>query len=116
MAFVAISPAVGVTPADLQVFNDAWMTPAARARDLSRATHNFIDAFAPAVWITGDDMQAMVRMYELTRDPIYLDHLGDLSRLVLSYRDDRRTEVPHVVDAFIGQVMPAWDQLGVGSG
>lgn len=116
MAFVTISPGVGVTPADLQVFNETWMTPAARAGDLSRATHNFIDAFAPGVWITGDDMQAMVRMFELTRDPIYLDHLGDLSRLVLSYRDDRRTDVPHVVDAFIGQVMPAWDQLGVGSG
>jgi len=116
MAFVTISGGLGVTPADLQAFNDAWMTPEARAGDIARATQNFTDPFTPGVWITGDDMQAMVRMYDLTHDRFYLDHLRDLSRLVLSFRDDRRTDVPRAVDAFTGQVMPAWDQLGVPSG
>jgi hypothetical protein len=115
MAFVRISDGLGVTAADLQAFNDAWMSPEAREGDIARATQNFTDPFTPGVWITGDDMQAMVRMYELTHDRLYLDHLRRLSRLVLSFRDDRRTDV-RAVDAFTEQVMPAWDQRGVPSG
>ena len=55
-------------------------------------------------------------MYDLTHNRIYLDHLRDLSRVVLSFRDDRRGEQPRAVDAFLGQVMPAWDQRGVACG
>ena len=61
MAFVTISHGLGVTAADLQAFNDAWMTDVARGGDISRATQNFTDPFTPGSWITGDDMQAMVR-------------------------------------------------------
>jgi len=50
-------------------------------------------------------MEAMVRMYDLTRDPRYLAHLRDLSRLVLDYRDDRRQDrVPSREDPFRGVV------------
>jgi hypothetical protein len=92
------------------------MNADARGGDIARATQNFTDPFTPGTWITGEDMEAMVRMYDLTHDRIYLDHLRDLSRLVLSYRDDRRNDNPRVLDAFTGQVMPAWDQRGVSCG
>ena len=62
MAFVTISDGLGVTAADLQAFNDAWMTGEARRGDIARATENFTVPFTPGTWITGDDMQAMVRL------------------------------------------------------
>ena len=37
----------------------------------------------------GERMAAMVRMYDLTHDTRYLDHLFDLIEIVLRYRDDR---------------------------
>ena len=58
-------------------------------------------------------MTAMTRMYELTRDPRYLDHLRDLIGIALAYRDDhypgnpdpacKRCE-PHPADDFRGNV------------
>lgn len=55
-------------------------------------------------------------MYDLTHDRAYLDHLRKLSRVVLDFRDDRRTDRPRVEDPFRGRVMPAWGAHRVSSG
>lgn len=55
-------------------------------------------------------------MYGVTHDRACLDHLRDLSRVVLEFRDDRRTDRPSVEDAFHGRVMAAWGVAGVGTG
>jgi hypothetical protein len=102
---------LGVTPADVQAFNQAWMTPDARAGHINGARDDFTNYFLPGAWTTGEVMEAMVRMYDLTHDRLYLDHLRELSLLVLSYRDDRR--MPRRKDPFRDQLMPAWGARGV---
>src|SRR4029450_929875 len=39
-------------------------------------------------WGIGDDANAMVRLWELTRDPQYLAHLKSIAETTLRYRDD----------------------------
>ena len=39
-------------------------------------------------WGVFDDAAAMVRMFELTRDHKYLDHLRDVNGVALTFRDD----------------------------
>jgi len=106
-----------VSAEDLQAFNQAWMTKAARDQDIDNAQYAFTFDYLRNAWGTGEDMVAMVRMYDLTHDFAYLDHLRRLAKLVLSSRDDRRTgNKAGRRDAFRGRVMPAWGAPGVASG
>lgn len=57
---VTVSPGSEVTPADLQTFNDAWMTRPTREATISWATHTFTNPFEPGAWTTADHMEAMV--------------------------------------------------------
>ena len=73
-------------------------------------------------WGVFDDASAMVRMFELTRDPKYLDHLRDVNGVALKFRDDHHpgdghpglnnpicmTCWPPIVDRVRGRVVPAW--------
>jgi hypothetical protein len=92
------------------------MTRAARDQDIAWATRNFTQPFEPGAWGTGETMEAMVRMYDLTHDWAHLDHLRALSSLVLGYRDGRRTDRPGVQDPLRGRVMQAWGAPSVSSG
>lgn len=113
---VTVSPGSAVTPADLQAFHERWMNPGARASDISDLTRNFTQPYPRGAWGAGEDMGAMVRMFDLTHDRAYLDHLREMSRLVLGFRDDWRTDKPGRREPFHGRVMPAWGSSGVGSG
>ena len=106
----------GVKSPDVVAFDQAWMTAAAKEGSLSGVREDFTNQFLPGYWKWGEAMEAMVRMYDLTHDREYLNHLRDLSRVVLDYRDDHRTDRPGVQDPFRGQVMPAWGGRGVNYG
>jgi hypothetical protein len=115
--FITVSPGSVVTSADLQAFNERWISPEARDADIFQATFPFNNDYLRGAWGTGEDMEAMVRMYELTHDHAYLDHLRGLSNLVLSFRDDRRTDdKAGRREAFRGQVMAAWGAPGIAYG
>jgi hypothetical protein len=108
--FVTISPHPGVTDAEIQAFDEKWMTDGQRQIDLDFAE----DSLSTYAWsdpwgVGGELMAAMVRMYELTRRRVYLDHLYDLSVIALDYRDDGGKK-PAVEDRFRGRVMPAWGE------
>ena len=113
---ITIASGVGLLPAEVRAFDEAWMTPEARAARLDWATRVFTQPFEPGAWGVGEGMEAMARMFDLTHDLAYLDHLRDLARLVLDHRDDRRTDEPGRVDPFRGRVMPAWGAPSVASG
>jgi hypothetical protein len=63
---------------------------------------------------TAEVMSAMVLMYDLTHDRMYLDHLRELSHEVLKHRDDRRDPPP--VDQFTRRVMRAWGASHIAAG
>jgi hypothetical protein len=113
---VTVSPGSELTPEDVRMFNEAWMSEGKRGEALGWAHGAFTVPFEPGAWGTGEHMEAMVRMYDLTHDPAYLAHLRALARVVLDHRDDRRTDRPNVMDAFRGRVMPAWGAHRVSSG
>ena len=43
------------------------------------------------VWGVFDDASAMVRMFELTHERKYLDHLQKVNHLAFDFRDDQHT-------------------------
>jgi hypothetical protein len=75
-------------------------------------------------WSTAERMTAMMRMYELTQDLRYLDHLSQLIDLILFYRDDhypgnpdpacKRCE-PTPIDDFRGGHVAGWGGVQFGN-
>ncbi|MPY87565.1 MAG: PASTA domain-containing protein [Luteitalea sp.] len=112
MSFVKVSATLGVTAADLQAFNDRSMNPETMKTDVRVAGERAAGLLA-GIEDTSEIMGAMVYMYDLTQDRIYLDHLREMSREVLMNRDDHRGAP---VDAFTGRVMPAWGKSTVSFG
>ncbi len=112
MSFVTVSATLGVTAADLQAFNDRSMHQSVRDADVYWAGQRAA-GLASGIEDSTEIMGAMVYMYDLTQDRIYLDHLRDMSHEVLKNRDDRRTAL---ADWFVGRVMPAWGRRTVSFG
>jgi hypothetical protein len=81
-------------------------------------------------WDVGPRAEAMVRMFELTGDMRYLDHLRELAETALMYRDDKHlgpmpgdSLPPHrrplrmPIDHFYRQAgMPAWGERSIVTG
>ncbi|MGA8027242.1 MAG: hypothetical protein WB992_08845 [Bryobacteraceae bacterium] len=98
------------------------MQPADRATAVNGALCSFYFRFPPAVWGIEPRMTALSRMYELTGDRKYLDHMREFIELALTYRDDHydpgtapfpcgATSPPYPakpIDDFRGHVMPGW--------
>jgi hypothetical protein len=107
---VAISDGRNVTPQDIQNFDYMWMYPPLVAQTLDGFTSELQQSHSVVAWDIGERTEAMVHMYELTHDLRYLDHLRDIVRIVLTYRDDR---YGWHLDAFrpdLSTPMPAWGQ------
>jgi hypothetical protein len=85
---ITLSPGREITAGDIDQFNAKWMQPAERLDALLRANGNLYVRNDRIVWEVGDRMTAMARMYELTRDLQYLDHLCDFIETALRFRDD----------------------------
>ena len=126
---VTISPVSRVTAQDIAQFDARWMSAADLEQRLADHTHGLKNRQAMFVWGVFDDASAMVRMFELTHDPKYLNHLRAISHLALKFRDDQhlgddfppRPECPEevrnpiclncrppIVDRVRGKVVPAW--------
>jgi len=86
--FITVSPGRQVTADDVAKFNAQWMQPYQRNFWLGWAGGLLAARDPDGVWGTGERMAALVRMYELTRDQRYLDHLREFIQLALKYRDD----------------------------
>jgi hypothetical protein len=88
-AFITVSPGPTLTQEDLDQFDAKWMQPAQQDVAVARAAGNlYAQTHDAIVWETSERMEAMVRMYDLTRDPRYLDHLQEFVEWALVYRDD----------------------------
>ncbi len=128
-----------VTSDDIRRFDNKWMTQDQHDLFIS-VIHNafwvaydqFGIPFESVVWMIGERMAAMARMFDLTGASKYLDHLRELSNLVLLGRDDHidlqpepppqsipsfQPNPPSRADGIRGnRVMPAWGYKGVGAG
>ncbi len=102
--FITVSAGKQITPEDLAKFNGRWMQPNQRLAALSYAEGALKWRFDAGAWGTGEHMVAMSRMYELTRDRRYLDHLCELIKLALRFRDDQH---PGFQDPVTQEVFPA---------
>jgi hypothetical protein len=101
-----------VTAGDVQLFDELWMYPPLMASTLVDYANALQQSQTGWIWDIGERMQAMVHMYEVTHATRYLDHLRDIIDVVLTYRDDRRTDVQNF-DPFRADwpgPMPAWGQ------
>ncbi len=102
--FAAVSPGRTVTPTDLANFNAKWMRPEVRSAFIGdRATlsaghvvdmdnmHGWLYRQMPdrQAWDVSGRAEAMVRMFDLTGDMRYLDHLREITETALMYRDDK---------------------------
>lgn len=112
---LALSPGRRVVEEDLRQFDDQWMfgnQPQDKLRFYSdqMAAHNLAVS-----WEINERMLAMARMFELTRNTQYLDHMQAIIEVVLRYRDDALPNGEVHLDAFHPDrhtPMPAW---GTGS-
>jgi len=86
--FITVSLGRPITAEDIAKFNAQWMQPASIKQALDFATWTLQNRDPDGVWGTGERMAAMVRMFDLTQDTRYLDHLQDLIQVALKYRDD----------------------------
>ena len=129
---VTISPGSQVTAQDIAQFDARWMSAADCAKRLDDHKYGLKNRQVMFAWGVFDDASAMVRMFELTHDPRYLDYLRAVNRLALMFRDDQhpgddfppRPEFPPgsdgdnpvcincrpplLVDRVRGKVVPAW--------
>jgi hypothetical protein len=119
---VTISDGPEITADDIAAFDAKWMQPHDLATQLDGARCGLYVRDAAAAWGTEERMAAMVRMYELTHQMRYLDHLHDLIEAALQFRDDNydpangppfpacsATPTPKKpVDFLRGQNEPAW--------
>jgi hypothetical protein len=64
------------------------MKPADQAGQVNGALCVLFFRYAPGAWGTGEIMRALVRMYDLTHQIRYLDHLHEFTEVALKYRDD----------------------------
>ena len=110
--FIVVSPGRQVTADDITIFNEQWMQPFERQNALGFATYTLGNRDPDGVWGTGERMAALVRMYELTKDTRYLDHLHEFTQLALKFRDDLPfdgPEAPRPVEQIRNKVgVPAW--------
>ena len=121
-AIVTISPGPLATPEDVAQFDARWMNPEDLRQRLDEYRLRLTHRQAWIAWGVFNDAAAMVRMFELTRDPKYLDHLQAINGVALQFRDDQHpgdgfpggdnpicmTCRPPVVDGVRGGVVPAW--------
>jgi hypothetical protein len=107
---VTVSPSRQVTADDIAEFNEEWMQPWAIEAALGTATSRLFNKDSSGTTEVGERMAAMVRMFEVTHDTRYLDHLFDLIEIVLRYRDDRLFgSGPKVTDEIRNKVgLAAW--------
>lgn len=85
---ITVSPGRDITAEDRAEFNARHMQPYQRNLALARAHGNLYRQNPGIVWEVSERMEAMARMYDLTRDIYYLDHLKEFIELALLYRDD----------------------------
>ncbi|MDD1621872.1 MAG: hypothetical protein LUQ11_10370 [Methylococcaceae bacterium] len=112
---VTLSEGKKVRPWDIQQFDDRWMYPP--LLDLSGWEGALKKHSLPVAWELSERMRAMVRMYEITHERRYLDHLRDITEMVLQYRDDRHPTELHL-DEFLPRLrtpMPAWGTSSPGN-
>ena len=119
---VTISPEPRVTPEDITQFDARWMNPDDLKQRIAQYEVSLTHRQAWIAWGLFDDASAMVRLFELTGDHKYLDHLRDVSSVALTFRDDLHpgdgfpgrdnpicmTCWPPIVDRVRGRVVPAW--------
>jgi len=84
---VNISPGTQVSAQDVAQFDARWM-----GADLQKRLDDYNlflkNRQAWIAWGVADTTSAMIRMFELTRDWKYLNHLRDVDNIALKYRDD----------------------------
>jgi hypothetical protein len=118
--FITVSPGRQVTADDIAKFNQQWMQPFERQQALDFATSTLQNRDPDGVWGTGERMAAMVRMYELTFDKRYLDHLREFIQVALKFRDDLPLDGPdsiRPVDQIRNKAgIPGWGGSTVESG
>jgi hypothetical protein len=76
-----------VTAQDLAQFDIRWMG-AKRLQRLTDYEWALKNRQAWVAWGVADDAMGMVRLFEVTRDRKYLDHLRAVAEIALRYRDD----------------------------
>ena len=127
--FVSMSDSAQITAGDIAQFDEQWMKPADQSTHVQGALCIVFYRYAPGSWGTGEIMRSLVRMYDLTHQARYVDHLHQLTEVVLKYRDDNydagtppyqpgsdgaacgAASAPfpkQPVDAFRGKTEPGW--------
>ena len=120
--FITVSLGRQIAAEDIAKFNAQWMQPASIKQALDFATWTLQNRDPDGVWGTGERMAAMVRMFALTQDTRYLDHLQDLIQVALKYRDDLpldrdRPDLIRLTDQIRNKVgLAAWGGPGVDYG
>ena len=112
--FLNISAGSELSSQDLQTFNAQWMQPYEIDWRFQRTCNNIRDRNDAIVWEAFEFTLAMVRMYELTRDPKYAKALGKFADYMLSKRNDRHPQPKQ--DEYRGDVSSAWGASNVNTG
>ena len=124
---ITVSGGPLIRASDIAKFNAKWMQPFQLEQAKGMAGWSLLNRFDAGAWWTGERMAAMARMYDLTRDPRYLNHLRELIKLALDNRDDKHTGFkdqqtgeefpPKPLDEFRARKgLPAWGGKSGNSG
>ena len=104
MNLVTFSDGKTITAADIAIFDAKWANPLEHEAALSQARGNLFKRQGVGVWKNGDHMEALARMYELTRDGRYLSQLREFIDAAVDFRDDNH---PGGIDDETNEVIPA---------
>ncbi len=113
-SFVSIG-ARAPTAEDIAEFDTTWMNSRALASATGHAEWTLSARFGAGVWQNSERMIAMARMFELTRDRKYLDHLHDLLARAIRYRDDNHPAGRPYDAIRRASGLPAWGGSSIGS-
>ena len=88
---MTIADGTQVTADDIAQFDNRWMSDADKSARLSTYAWAMVNRQAWMQWGIADESRAMVRMWELTHDPKYVDQLQAIDNILLKGRDDNNT-------------------------
>jgi hypothetical protein len=116
-SLAVISPGNAVTAEDIANFDRLWMHEPLVNHVLSDFDSELSQSKLTIGWDVGERLEAMVHMFELTRNPRYLAQMHRIIEIALKHRDDRRPGAP--LDAFRrdrSAPMPFWGNKTAASG
>ena len=112
---ITLSDGAQISTQDIAQFDAQWMQPWLRSELLNNAKSALLNQVDDQVWWISERMTALSRMYELTHERRYIDHLHEFTEPAMNYRDDLSPQ-PQADRFRDSTIPPGWGGASPNSG